>query len=147
MKALIYNIDKGGLKSHSQYLFEAMKKLQFDIAVSNKMNYKDYDLVHILFDYSLFHPFGLCVIPLLARLKLNGKKIVLTIGVVQPKAGIYARNKFYTFIKRLTLPVTHFLINLFTDKMIVMLPHLKEILVKDYKINRKKIELIYVGVD
>ena len=72
MKALIYNIDEGGLKSHSEYLSSAMKKLGFDVTASNKIDYKNYDLVHILFDYSLFHHFGLRIIPALIRLKLNG---------------------------------------------------------------------------
>ncbi len=147
MKVLLYNIDEGGLKSHSQYLFDAMKKLKFDVTSSNKINYKNYDLVHILFDYSIFHPFGLGVIPLLMRLKLNGKKTVITFGVVQPKAGIYARNKFFSIIKKMVLPITHALLNILADKMIVMIPDLGKILVKDYKTNRKKIELIYVGVD
>jgi len=147
MKALIYNIDEGGLKSHSQYLSDAMKKLNFDISTSNKMDYRNYDVVHILFDYSLFHPFGLGIIPMLMRLKLNGKKVVLTFGVVQPKAGIYARNKFFTTIKKIVLPITHLLLNMFTDKMIVMLPYLKEILQKDYKTNKEKIKVIPVGMD
>jgi len=146
MKILIYNIDEGGFKTYSQYLFEGEKKQGFDISYSDKMNYNKYDLVHIMFDYSVFHPFGLKVIPILMRLKLNGKKTVLTFGVVQPKAGIYARNKLFTTIKKMVLPITHILIAMFTDKMIVMLPHLREILIKDYKINRKKIKVIAHGM-
>ena len=147
MKALIYNIDEGGLKSHSEYLSSAMKKLGFDVTASNKIDYKNYDLVHILFDYSLFHPFGLRIIPALIRLKLNGKKVVLTFAVVQPKEGIYARNKIFTTIKKIVLPITHKLLNIFVDKMVVMLPYLKEILVKDYKVDDNQVKLIYLGVD
>lgn len=147
MKVLIYSVDEGGFRSTETGLSEALKKLNFDVATSNKINYRDYDLVHILFDYSIFHPWGLGVIPILMRLKLNGKKIVLTYGVVLPKSGIYARNKFFTAIKKIVLPITHFLLNILTDKVIVMLPHLKEILIKDYKTNKKKIALIYVGMD
>ena len=147
MKVLIYNVDKGGFRSTEAGLSDALKKLNFNVTTSNKINYKDYDLVHILFDYSIFHPWGLGVIPILMKLKLNGKKTVITFGVVLPKAGIYARNKFFTTIKKLVLPFTHLLLNIFTDKMIVMLPHLKEILIKDYKTNKEKIEIIYVGMD
>ena len=147
MKVLIYSVDEGGFRSTEKGLSDALKKLKFDVATSNKIDYKNYDLVHILFDYSIFHPWGLGVIPILMRLKLNGKKTVLTYGVVLPKAGIYARNKFFTAIKKIVLPLTHSLLNIFTDKMIVMLPHLKEILIKDYKTNKEKIELIYVGMD
>ena len=96
MKALIYNVDEGGFRSTEKGLFDAMKKLKLDVTASNKINYHKYDVVHILFDYSIFHPWGLGVIPILMRLKLKGKKTVLTFGVVQPRAGIYARNKFFT---------------------------------------------------
>src|SRR3989338_2059334 len=147
MKALIYNVDEGGFRSTEKGLSDAMKKLKFDVTASNKINYHKYDVVHVLFDYSIFHPWGLGVIPILMRLKLKGKKTVLTFGVVQPRAGIYARNKFFTTIKKFVLPITHLLLNMFTDKMVVMLPHLKEILVKDYKTNKEKIEIIYVGMD
>ena len=146
MKVLMYNIDEGGFKTYSQYLFEGIKKNGLDIDYSSKMNYKKYDLVHIMFDYSVFHPFGLKIIPTLAWLRLNGKKVVLTFGVVQPKAGIYARNKFFTTMKKIVLPVTHVLLNIFTDKMVVMLPHLKEMLVKDYKINKNKVAVIAHGM-
>ena len=138
----MYNIDEGGFKTYSQYLFDGIKKSGLDITYSNKMNYTKYDVVHIMFDYSVFHPFGLGVIPILMRLKLKGKKTVLTFGVVQPKTRIYARNKVFTAIKKMTLPITHLLISAFTDKMVVMLPHLKEILVKDYHIKHKKVAVL-----
>lgn len=147
MKVLIYNIDEGGLTSTETGLSKALKKLQVNVTSSDKMDYGNYDVVHILFDYSIFHPFGLGVIPILIRLKLNGKKTVLTFGVVLPRNGIYARNKFFTAIKKMVLPITHMLLNLFVDKMVVMLPHLKKILIEDYKTNKEKIEIIYVGMD
>ena len=146
MKVLIYNIDEGGFKTYSEYLFKGMMEQGYDVTYSDKIDYKKYDLVHIMFDYSKFHPFGLGVIPKMMRLKLNGKKVVFTYGVVQPKAGIYARNKFFTMLKKITLPITHFLLDKFSDKMIVMLPHLKEILVKDYKIKKNKIAVIAHGM-
>ena len=142
----MYNIDEGGFKTYSQYLFEGIKKNGVDITYSNKMDYKNYDVVHLMFDYSKFHPFGLGVIPLLAKLKLNGKKVVITFGVVQPKKGIYARNKIFTLIKKMTLPITHRLLSMFSDKMIVMLSHLKEILVNDYRINPRKVAVIAHGM-
>src|SRR3989344_1560143 len=146
MKVLLYNTDGGGFRSTEKGLSNALKKLKFDVTASNKIDYRKYSLVHILFDYSIFHPWGLGVIHKLIRLKLNGKKTVLTFGVVQPKMGIYARNKLFTTIKKMVLPITHILIAMFTDKMIVMLPHLREILIKDYKINRKKIKVIAHGM-
>lgn len=146
MKVLIYNVDEGGLKTYSKYLFDAMKEIGFDVSYSDRVDYKKFDIVHVMFDYSVFHPFGFRVVPILARLKLNGKKVVLTFGVVQPKKKIYARNKIFTFVKKMALPITHKLISLFTDKMIVMLPELEEILIKDYKINKKKIAVIAHGM-
>jgi hypothetical protein len=146
MKVLIYNIDEGGLKTYSRYLLDGLKKFDFDAHYADKINYKKFDIVHVMFDYSIFHPWGLGVIPSLARLKLNGKKIILTFGVVQPKKGIYARNKVFTLIKKIILPMTHRMLDIFSDKMIVMLPHLKGILVKDYKISPKKVAVIAHGM-
>src|SRR3990167_2779646 len=110
MKILIYSADEGGFRTTEKGLSEGLKKLGVDVTSSNKINYRDYDIVHILFDYSLFHPWGLGIIPKLILLKLNGKKVVLTFGVVQPKEGTYARNKFFTTMKKMTLPVTHLLL-------------------------------------
>ena len=69
MKVLMYVTDKGGLKSYAKYLVSAMKKQGFDVVLSNRMNYNDFDIVHIQFDYSLFHPFGLGIVPKLMKLK------------------------------------------------------------------------------
>jgi len=146
MKVLMYNIDKGGLKTYSNYLVSAMKKKGKDIISSDKLDYKNYDLVHIQFDYSLFHPFGLRIIPKLVLLKLHRKKVVLTFGVVPPKKEMYARNKLFTILKKIILPISTKTISLFCDKLIVMLDDLEKILIKDYGISKNKIKVIAHGM-
>ena len=145
MKVLMYVTDKGGLKSYAEYLVSAMKKQGFDVVLSNRMNYNDFDIVHIQFDYSLFHPFGLGIIPKLIKLKFNEKKVVLTIGTILKKKEIYTRNKFFTFLKKIVLPISTRLIAFFSDKVIVMIGEMKETLIVDYKINNKKIKVISIA--
>jgi len=145
MKVLMYVTDTGGLKSYAEFLVNAMKKQGFNVALSNKINYKDFDIIHTQFDYSLFHPFGLTIIPKLIRLKLNRKKVVLTIHTIPKKKEIYARNKFFTLLKKTILPISTKLIVFFTDKIIVMSNELKANLVLDYKVNKEKIKVIEIA--
>ena len=142
----MYVTDKGGLKAHAESLVNAMKKLKVDVILSNQINYNDFDIVHIQFDYSLFHPFGLRIVPKLMRLKFNKKKVVLTIGTILKKREIYTRNKFFTFLKKIVLPISTKMIAFFSDKVIVMIGEMKETLIADYKINKEKVEVIAHGI-
>ena len=146
MKILIYVTDTGGLKTLAQTLAEGMKKFGQNVEISNEMDYENYDLVHILFDYSLFHPFGLRIIPMLIKLRKKDKDIVITIGTIAPKKKLYARNKFFTLLKKIILPIATKLMARLSDRFIVMLPSMKRSLIRDYKINKNKIEVIPHGM-
>ncbi|MFH1325757.1 MAG: hypothetical protein ABIH49_03250 [archaeon] len=145
MKVLMYVTDEGGLKSYAEFLVKAMKKQGFDATLSNKTNYNDFDVFHVIFDHSLFHPFGLGIIPKLIRLKLNKKKIVLTFGTIPNKKEIYTRNKFFTLIKKIILPISTKLVVFFSDKIVALIYGMKKTLVVDYKIDKKKIKIIEIG--
>lgn len=142
----MYNIDNGGLKPYSECLVNGMKKIGVNVVLSRRINYRKFDVVHIQFDYSLFHPFGAGVIPKILRLRSNGKKIVLTFGVVPRRKDIYARNRFVTSIKKIVLPIITKAICMLSDRIIVMIDELKDALVSDYKVNPKKIEVIPHGI-
>ena len=145
MKILIYTIDKGGIRTYTQYLASAMKEMGFDVLHSDKIDYHNFDIVHIHFDYSQFHPWGLGLIPMLLRLKLNGKKVVVTIGTILKKKDTYTRNKFFTFFKKIILSISNKLISIFSEKITVMVDEMKETLIKDYHINGKKVQVVLHG--
>ena len=119
MKVLLYDLDKGGIKKYSEYLVGAMKHLNFDITLSNTIKNYDFDIIHIQFEHSIFHPFGLKLLPLLFKLKLKKKKILITTHTVLSKKEIYARNNFFVLIKKILLPLNEKLMNLFYNKIIV----------------------------
>lgn len=142
----MYVTDKGGLKNYSEYLASAMIKQGKDVTISDKIDYKNYDLVHVQFEHALFHPFGLRLIPLLLKLKIMKLKIVLTSHTVLSKKGIYARNKLFLFIKKILFPLDEILMGMLCDKIIVHTNHAKKILINDYKISNEKVEVIALGV-
>jgi glycosyltransferase involved in cell wall biosynthesis len=146
MKVLIYNIDKGGLKSYSEYLVNSLIKQKKDVTLSDKIDYNNCDIVHIQFEHAVFHPFGLRLIPVLAKLKIRKKKIVITNHTILAKKEIYARNKLFLFIKKILFPLDEILMGFLSDKIIVHTSHAKKILIDDYKIPDKKIEVIPHGV-
>lgn len=142
----MYTTDTVGIKSIADDLANAFKKMGFDVVVSNKLDYHNFDIVHIHFDYSQFHPWGLGLVPKLIRLKLNNKKVVSTIGTILRKKDTYTRNKFFSHLKILTLSISNPLIAFFSDKVTVMVSDMKETLIEDYHINEKKVEVIPHGV-
>ena len=145
MRILIYTIDKGGIKTYTEYLASAMKELGFSVLHSDKMDYHNFDIVNIHFDYSQFHPWGLGLIPILLRLKLTGKKVVVTIGTVPKKKEAYTRNKLFTFFKKITLLISNQLISFFSDKITVMVSEMRTTLIEDYHVNRKKVLVVLHG--
>jgi len=146
MKILIYTRDKGGLKTYSEYLALAMKKLGFEVLLSDKIDYHNFDIIHIQFEHSVFHPFGLGLIPSLIKLKLRKKKILITNHTVLSRKEIYSVNKFFRFIKKILLPLDERLMSFFYNKIIVHTDYSKKILINNYKIPDKKIEVIPHGV-
>ncbi len=146
MKVLMYNIDPGGLKKYSEFLVKAMKKLDFNVVLSDKIDNYNFDIIHIQFEHMLFHPFGLKLIPLLIKLKIHGKKIVITSHTTLSKKQIYARNRLITFIKKILFPLDEKLMGLLSDKIIAHTSYAREIMIKDYKIPNKKVEVICHGV-
>ena len=146
MKILIYLTDTGGLKNYSEYLVKAIKKQSYNVEISNKINYKSFDIIHIQFEHSVFHPFGLKLIPTLIKLKLNKKKIVITSHTILSRKEIYARNKIFTFIKKILLPLDEILMGLLYDKMIVHTDYSRKILINEYHLPNKKIEVIHYGI-
>jgi glycosyltransferase involved in cell wall biosynthesis len=145
-KILIYVTDKGGLSTYTKFLADAMRKNGNEVTVSDKMSYKKYDLVHIQFEHALFHPFGLGLIPLLLILKIMNKKIVITNHTILSKKDIYARNKIFLLIKKFLFPLAEKLMGLLADKIIVHTNYAKNILLEDYRIPDKKVEVIFHGV-
>jgi glycosyltransferase involved in cell wall biosynthesis len=146
MRVLTYTIDKMGIKTYSEYLTNAMKELGIDAVHSDKMDYKNFDVVHIHFDYSQFHPWGIRLIPIIIKLKLNKKKVILTIGTILRKKETYARNKFYAFLKKIIISISTKLMAIFADRITVMIDEMRETLIQDYNISPKKVEVIVHGV-
>lgn len=146
MKILIYNIDSGGIKKYSEYLAGAMKKQGFGVIMSDKIGDLNFDIIHVQFEHALFHPFGLRLIPLLIKLKIHGKKIVITNHTILSRKEIYARNKFFRFIKKFLFPLDEILMGLLADKIIVHTDHAKKILINDYKIKNEKVEVVPIGI-
>jgi len=146
MKVLIYNTDTGGIKKYSEFLFNAMKKLNFDVSLSNKIETYSFNIIHIQFEHALFPPFGLKIIPILINLKIHGKKIVITSHTTLARKEIYAKNKLATAIKKILFPLNEILVGLLSDKVITHTSYAKEIMVNDYGISEKKVEVICHGV-
>ena len=146
MKILMYTRDTVGIKSIVDDIANAFKEMGFDVIVSDKVDYHNFDVVHIHMDYSQFHPWGLGLIPILIRLKLNGKKSVVTIGTILRKKDTYTRNKFFTPLKNMVLSISNILIALLSDKVTVMVGDMKETLIEDFHINKNKIDVIPHGV-
>ena len=71
MKILMYTRDTVGIKSIVDDLADAMKKRGYEVEVSDKIDYDNFDVVHVHMDYSQFHPWGLGLIPILIKLKLE----------------------------------------------------------------------------
>ena len=146
MKVLMYSPDPNGAPVYSRYLIAALKKEGTQAEFHSTLDgYKNYDIIHIQFEHSVFHPFGLRLIPTLIKLKFNRKKIIITSHTVLARKEIYARNEFFASIKRILLPLDEKLMSLFYDKMIVHTDYSKEILMKDYNIQNKKIGVIPHG--
>ena len=146
MKILMYTRDTVGIKSIVDDIANAFKEMGFDVIVSDKVDYHNFDVVHIHMDYSQFHPWGLGLIPILIRLKLNGKKSVVTIGTILRKKDTYTINKFFTPLKNMVLSISNILIALLSDKVTVMVGDMKETLIEDFHINKNKIDVIPHGV-
>ena len=142
----MYTTDTVGIKSIADDLANAFKEMGFDVVVSDKLDYHNFDVVHIHFDYSQFHPWGLGLGPKLIRLKLNKKKVVATIGTVLRKKDTYTRNKLFTQLKIMVLSISNPLIALFSDKVTVMVSDMKETLIEDYHLSPKKVEVVPHGV-
>lgn len=146
MKVLIYDKDTGGIRNYSKYLVDSLKKMNFDVVITDNLKNYEFDVIHIQFEHMIFHPFGLGLMPLLIMLKLKKKKIILTSHTVLAREEIYSRNVFFKFIKQILLPLDEKLMSLFYDKIIVHTDYSKKILMTDYKIPNKKIEVIPHGV-
>lgn len=146
MKVLMFNKDKGGLKQYSEFLVRAMKAEGFEVTLSDKIKGYDFDVIDIQFEHTLFHPFGLRLIPLLILLKMHRKKIVITSHTTLSRKEIYSRNKILTLIKKVVLPLDEKLMGLLANKIIVHTEHAKNIMINDYKIPYKKLEVIPLGV-
>jgi len=142
----MYTTDTVGIKSIADDLANAFKEMGFDVVVSDKLDYHNFDVVHIHFDYSQFHPWGLGLIPKLIWLKLNKKKVVSTIGTILRKKDTYTRNKLFTQLKIMVLSISNPLIALFSDKVTVMVSDMKETLIEDYHLSPKKVEVVPHGV-
>jgi glycosyltransferase involved in cell wall biosynthesis len=146
LRILMYTRDTVGIKSIADDIANAFKEMGFDVIVSDKLDYDNYDIVHIHMDYSQFHPWGLGLIPLLIKLRLDKKKTVVTIGTILRKKDTYARNKFLAYMKNIVLSISNPLIALFSDKVTVMVGDMRETLIEDFHINDKKIAVIPHGV-
>lgn len=145
-KILMYSPDPKGMPIYSKYLINALKKEKINAEFSPVLNYKDFNIIHIQFEHSVFHPFGLRLIPSLIKLKLRKKKIIITSHTVLSRKEIYSMNRILRFVKKILLPLDEKLMGFFYDKIIVHTDHSKKILIDNYKIPDKKIEVIPHGV-
>jgi len=114
------------------------------------------DVVHIQHEYFLYGGIFSAVLfpglPLLA--KLVSKKVILTIHGVHPLT-LHENKKFKkengiygpTLILKLGILFVTKLMSLFSDKIIVHEPFLKENLTREYKVNSNKIVIIPHGVE
>ena len=141
----MYVNDQGGLKTYSKYLVSVYKNNKVNIMTTDNFK-EDVDVYHIQFESSLFHPFGMGIVQKILKLKLKGKKVILTMHTVLSKKNIYARNNFIKIIKIIILPLSNKMICTFCDKIIVHRNFLKNVLVDEYNINKKKVEVIAHGV-
>ena len=148
MKVLVYGPPKIGgisLRIYGHYLVSELNKIGIDAEFSDKIRYRGFDIINIHFEHTLFHPFGLRIIPKLIKLKLKGKKIVLTSHTVLAKKEIYARNKLFTLIKKIILPITEKSLGYLCDKIVVHAVNSKRDLIEDYKIPANKVEALDRG--
>ncbi len=141
----MYTPDPKGGPIYSKYLIDALKKENINAVFSPKLEYSNFDIIHIQFEHSVFHPFGLRLIPILMKLKLKKKKIIITSHTVLSRKEIYARNKLFVLIKKILLPLNEKLTSLFYDKIIVHTDYARNILINDYGIPGKKVEVIPHG--
>lgn len=142
----MYTVDTVGIKSIADDIANAMKEMDIDVIVSDKLDYDNFDVVHIHMDYSQFHPWGLGLIPKLIRLRLKKKKVVVTIGTILRKKDTYARSKFIAQLKNIVLSISNPLIALLSDKVTVMVWDMKDTLIEDFHINKNKVAHIPHGV-
>ena len=146
MKILIYNIDKGGLKNYSKYLLNTLKNQNIEITLFDKIKNYDFDIIHIQFEHTLFRPFGLSLIPFLIKLKIHNKKIVITNHTILSRKEIYSRNKLVNIIKKIFFPLDEILMGILADKIIAHTSYARNILIKDYHVPDKKVEIIPHGI-
>ena len=59
LKILMYTRDTVGIKSIADDIADAFKEMGFYVVVSDKIDYDNFDVVHVHMDYSQFHPWGL----------------------------------------------------------------------------------------
>ena len=144
MDVAMYVNDSGGLKTYSKYLADALKFKNVKVVIVDNFKYPS-KLYHIQFESSLFHPFGLFIIPKLLFLKLKKIKIVITMHTILSKDNIYSRNNLINFFKKLISPITYILVGKICNKVIVHRKFLKEILIKEYNFSENKIEVISHG--
>ena len=77
---------------------------------------------------------------------MHKKRTIVTIGTILRKKDTYARSKFLAHMKNIVLSVSNPLIALFSDKVTVMVGDMRETLIEDFHINKKKIAVIPHGV-
>lgn len=150
MKILMYSNDPGSLTTYAENLKKSLEKKSIDVGITKVLNYntyRDYDIIHIQFEHTLFHPFGLRLIIHLIILKMMGKKIVITTHTVLARKEIKSINAFFTFLKNILFPLNEKLMSLVCDKLVVHTNSCKDILINEYNIPKDKIEVIEHAVD
>ena len=144
MKVLMYN-KTNGMVFYARNLADAIRRENINIRLSDKMDFNKYDIYHIQFEHTVFPPFGLRIIPILILLRLRHKKIIIMTHTVLSRKGIYSRNNFFRFFKKIILPIVEFSIGKLANRIVVHNEECKDILINDYYVQPNKIAIIPHG--
>jgi len=139
---LVNGIKKEGV-SISPLTYEAGSPLSFLKLVKNL---NKYEIIHLHHEYGLLGYYGLPFFVFLPLLKTSGKKIIINMHTILPLYGVFTENKIKNFFRKSLYFLQNKIINYVSDAVIVNENFLKEILLKDYKIEKNKIVVIPQGV-
>lgn len=107
---------------------------------------KDHQVIHLHHEYNLLGYYGIPFFFFLNRFWFKDKKIIITMHTVLSKKEKFDEGKLKTFFRKTLYTTQNFLIKKLSNTIIVNENFFKEILIKDYKINSKKIKIIPQGV-
>lgn len=113
----------------------------------NKLrNLKNYDMVHIQHEYNLLGGYGLPFFFLYFYLWINKIKTVTTMHTVLSQSEKFKSGPIKTFLRKILYWTQNRVIGNVSDKIILHADFFKQILSSEYKVSRKKIEIVPQGI-